>query len=362
MKKAIFLLLAIVFFTSCQDDMKFESIQSDDTVLTTKELNQNANYTATLVLHDEVYHQSTDADRDVNTKCDFDYYRPTERKGEVLPVVVVLHEGAFLSGNNSDFVAEKMSKDFARSGYAVANMNYRLINNLRVLVSKEATRRYIMEAVAHVRLGIQHLRQNADNLLIDTSRIYVIGWSSGAIIANSLVYTDRDEAFSYVAPKHRNNFNNNEIFDAPLHLAGIVSIGGALLMQNHVDDEDVANTKILMIHGTVDDMVPIGEGTPCERYQKGNDIELPTFSPTLKIGNQTYSIGSEINIPDWMSERIVKTVLSPVYGSRAIFNLTESPNVKMIEIEGGNHAFFLTNGAFNANYNAIKTRIENFIQ
>lgn len=73
--------------------------------------------------------------------------------------------------------------------------------------------------------------------------------TAGGIIATHLAYTDKDEAFSYVAPKHRNNFVNNEAFDIPLNLAGIVSISGCI-MQTHVDDEAVANTKLLMIHRT----------------------------------------------------------------------------------------------------------------
>ncbi len=359
MKKLLFFyfLLAIVV-SSCSERM--EVVKNDTTAMTEKEVSKIGKHQAQNFLSDEQYLQSQDADNDFVNKCDFDFYRPSDLKDKKLPLIIFLHEGAFVTGDKHGFVAEVMSKDLARQGFAVANCNYRLINNPRALVSKESTHRYIMQAAAQIRLGIQNLKQRAD-LGIDTNKIYVIGWSAGAILANTLLFTDREEALNYVSEGHRNNFIHNDAFDIPLNLAGVVSIGGAL-MANDIDDEDLATTRCLLIHGTNDDILPMGFDFPLARYRNGINIDLPAIQPTVRVAGQSYGLGFNLHIPSWGPDLFMKGFTSKVYGSAAIMDLSSHKNLSMVEIEGGSHSFFLTDNHFNKNYAMMMQRIKKFIK
>lgn len=360
MRIILFLLITLTLLTSC-NEKKLQIVKNDVRTLSAKELTRMGQYTVLEVLSNDVYHQSDDADKDPNGKCTYDFYRPKELRGKKLPLVIFLHEGGFVFGDRTDFVPTKMCKDLARAGFAVANMNYHLINNPRALISKEATHRYIMEAVAEVRLGIQNLKQQADDLVIDTNKIYVMGWSAGGAIANALLFTDREEALNYVASEHRNDFKHNDAFDVPLHLAGVIAIGGCL-MADDADDTDLENTKCLLVHGTEDDMIPSGYDYPLKRYGKGINADLPVVTPTIKVGGQTISLGFNLHTPDWMSELVMNAFTTKVYGSRAIWDLVENPNVTMLEVKGGSHDFFLTDASFNENYKSIFKVIQRFIK
>jgi acetyl esterase/lipase len=361
-KKLFFMLITLGFLlSSCSE--RHEFIKNKTEVLSEKEMRGMGKYTALDVMTNEVYHQSDDADEDITNKCEFDFYRPEELKGKVLPLVIFLHEGAFVTGNKNGFVPKKISKDLARMGYAVANMNYRLINNPRALMSKEATHRYLMQSVAQVRLGIQELKKMATkDLLIDTSKIYVMGWSAGGIIANSLLFTDREEALNYVSSGHRNNFIHNEAFDIPLNLAGVISIGGAL-MANDVDDQELKKSRCLMFHGTNDDMIPIGNERPLKRYTKGPTIDLSVIKPKIETNDgKKISFGFDFHIPDLVPQIAVRLLTSEVYGSEAILDMSGSKNIQLIEIKDGSHAFFLSENHFNENYKQMMKRIKDFIK
>jgi predicted esterase len=361
MTKKLFFIVTILGFLVSSCNGRLEVVKNNMKVLGEKELTGGSKYQAALISPNDQYLQSQDADEDFVDKCDFDFYYPNNVRGKKLPLVVYLHEGGFVTGDKSGFVAEAMSKDFARMGFAVANCNYRLINNPRALVSKESTHRYIMQAVAQVRLGIRNLKLRADELHIDTNKVYVIGWSAGGVIANTLLFTDREEALSYVAPGHRNNFIHNDAFDIPLNLAGVVSIGGAL-MADDVDDEDLVNTRCLLIHGTNDDMLPMGIDYPLQRFRKEANIDLPALLPMLTAGNNVFGLNFKIHIPSWMNQAVMNGFTTKVYGSSAILDLSNHKNLSMIEIKDGSHVFFMTDEHFNQNYKTMMKRIQKFIQ
>jgi predicted esterase len=360
MKNFIFLLFSFSLF-SCNE--RYQTIAFSDTPITEKDMQKTAKFgMVEQVLTNHIYHQATEVESDDNTRCTFDLYRPRKMKGKKVPLVLVLHEGAFLTGDKSDFLSETMSKDLCRSGgFAVANCNYRLLRSPRVIFDKSFTRQKVNEAISDIRLAVRHFKENNELYLIDTTQIYVCGWSAGAIIANHLLFSDLDESLDYNSKKRRINFNNMEAYETDLGLAGVISIGGCLL-NNSVDDDDLAKTKVLLIHGEKDDIVPLGFGPPLQRYRTAQTIDLGGISLGIedKKGNE-YKTKTTFKIPDWFMRKTVDLLTTEVYGSQAIFEQSPNQNMTLLEVKNGTHSFFITNGSFNKTYLDMRKKIIQFI-
>jgi predicted esterase len=359
----IFIPLVFLSFVALGCQERHQTIPYTEAVLTEGDMEKTAKFgTVDQILDDYVYHQSTDVENDDNTKCTFDLYRPSKLKGKTIPLVIVLHEGAFLTGDKTDFVSESLSKDLCRSGgFAVANCNYPLLRSPRVLFDKSFTHKKINEAIADIRLAVQYFREKSTDYLIDSSKIYVCGWSAGAILANHLVFSDLDESLDYNAKNRHVDFNNSDAYATDLKLAGVISIGGGLLSKC-VDDADVAKTRLLLIHGELDDIIPIGFGPPLQRFRNAQSIDLGGISMGVEDnkGNE-HSTTVKLKIPAWITRTSIDLLTTKMYGSAAIFDLTPSNNVTLLEIKNGGHSFFLTKGRLNKTYTAMRKKMIQFI-
>jgi poly(3-hydroxybutyrate) depolymerase len=352
----------MLFFASCGTE-RYQTIEADTDLFSIEEMNSDAPFgSIDEILHDTPYHQSQDAETDDNPRRKFNLFRPNGAEGKI-PLVLVLHEGAFLDGSRNDFVADKIAKDLCRfGGFSSATLDYTLIRNPMALIDKSFTHKKINEAVADIRIAIQHFKDNANKYAIDEKRIYVVGWSAGGIIANSLVFTDLNEALDYNSQNRHVEFKGSESYKQPLGLAGVVSIGGALLA-NQCDDSDLGSCKLMLWHGGKDDLVPYGKGPVLQRFRGKQGIDLP--SPTVGIEDEnghTQTLKFKLNISAWLTNAVGNLVTTDVYGSKAIYDLNEgNENVSMVLVHGGSHSFFLTDGSFNKTYLQMREKMIAFI-
>lgn len=93
-----------------------------------------------------------------------DLYLPAEQSKEPLPLIIWVHGGAWLGGNKNNCPARR----FARLGYTVASINYRL--------SQHAT---FPAQIEDCKAAVRHLRANADKYNIDPNRFGAWGASAG---------------------------------------------------------------------------------------------------------------------------------------------------------------------------------------
>jgi acetyl esterase/lipase len=106
-----------------------------------------------------------------------DFYRP--RSSISAPLVVVIHGGSWQSGDNRDFIS--MNRYLSGRGFAVADIIYRL-----------APQAKFPSAVEDTRAAIAFLRNRADKLKIDPTRIVLLGRSAGGQIALTVAYSVND--------------------------------------------------------------------------------------------------------------------------------------------------------------------------
>lgn len=96
-----------------------------------------------------------------------DLYRPREKEGEVLPVIINVHGGGWIYGNKEGY--RYYCETLAEHGYAVVNMNYRLVPQANFPAPIEDLNK-VMEWVF----------TNAAKYKMNVKHIFAVGDSAGA--------------------------------------------------------------------------------------------------------------------------------------------------------------------------------------
>lgn len=114
-----------------------------------------------------------------STELKFNLIKP--ETGENFPVIVWIHGGGFGPGGLNS--AEGFEDDFTSEGYAIAAVEYRSMLD-----------GYFPAQVEDLKGAIRYLRANASQLNIDPDRIFILGTSSGGLLASLVgVTTDLPE-------------------------------------------------------------------------------------------------------------------------------------------------------------------------
>jgi acetyl esterase/lipase len=113
-----------------------------------------------------------------------DIYYP-KQYGAKVPVVIYVHGGAFRAGDKRDMTLETMTTQLLARGYMVVSLNYRL-------VPQGGTFPFQVE---DVKSAVRYIRGNAAKYQIDTTKIGVIGGSSGGYLVNMMGLCDSSAGF-----------------------------------------------------------------------------------------------------------------------------------------------------------------------
>jgi len=180
------------------------------------------------------------------------------------PLVMMIHGGAFIIGHpRAKKDVELWCDSLAHAGYVAANIQYRLGYNI---VSQKSMIRAGYRAVQDVRAAIRFVKEYHTQLGIDTTCIFLGGNSSGSIAAIHAVYmsdTERPEE-TYGVGKDLESEDlgcldcSGNAYPHDATVAGIVSLWGGVFHPTLIDRNEAV--PMLMIHGTKDKVVPIGEG------------------------------------------------------------------------------------------------------
>lgn len=118
-----------------------------------------------------------------------DLYEPTGDTVSRRPALVVAHSGGFKVGSKTNAVSVDLANRFARKGYVVISINYRLLaltdcGTLGGLISDASGCKYAtMAATSDGQAAVRWLRANAATYRIDPTRVAMMGDSAGALIS-----------------------------------------------------------------------------------------------------------------------------------------------------------------------------------
>ena len=188
------------------------------------------------------------------------------------PVILFIHGGGFLNGDKNLTYAVDFCESFAKRGYVTVSMNYRLTNPFSLFPNRDHQYETILKAVYDAKAAVRYLRkdfENGDNYGIDTSAIFIGGYSAGAITSLHLSYIDDiielpnsvvDNDGSYFNPQSiASSIGGNKGFEGDAgnygyssKVSGVFSYAGALFQPDFIDGDDV---PLATVHGTNDSTV-----------------------------------------------------------------------------------------------------------
>jgi acetyl esterase/lipase len=180
----------------------------------------------------------------------FDLYQPANDSAIKRPLIIWLHGGGFKYGSKNAKEIKIWGNEFAKRGYVVAALNYRLSKKHPVRKFKDLVEA-CYDAVDDVQQAVEYFKTNSVKLNIDTNKIILAGNSAGAVIALQTVYSNRADLQNVIDSNKTiaktGNYN-------PLNIAAVINFWGALF-----DDDWLNRTKvpIVSIAGAKDKIVPI---------------------------------------------------------------------------------------------------------
>jgi dienelactone hydrolase len=168
-----------------------------------------------------------------------DMYRPAGDTQKSRPALVWVHGGSFSGGDKTNVVPVDVANTFAKLGYVVVSINYRLLGSGCVGDPSGCTVAAI-EAKRDAQAAVRWLRANAAAYGIDPTRIGIGGESAGAITATLVGLLSEDVGSS-----------GNPGW--PSTVGGFVSVSGGVPTAAIANAGDAPG---LFFHGSADTIVP----------------------------------------------------------------------------------------------------------
>ena len=188
-----------------------------------------------------VLHFYQNANEVKNENLFFDLFKPQDDSGKKRPLVIIVHGGAFVSGSRDDQTQPIIGycDSLAARGYVVASIDYRIglvlktIRNKMFLDSSDF-KRAVQWGVQDLQAAIQYFKVNAKDYGINPNRIFVVGCSSGAILALQ-----------------------SSIENTKAKPDAVISLWGAVMDKVQIKN---ISAPVLLVHGTRDEIIPFKEG------------------------------------------------------------------------------------------------------
>jgi acetyl esterase/lipase len=214
----------------------------------------------------------------VNEMLQLDFYEPAGDTEIKRPLIIYMHGGGFTDVNQTKTLPHivMFCDSFARRGYTVASINYRLDTSL--------SNRAIINAMYDARAAIRFFKANAATYKIDTAQIFMGGESAGAISSLNVNYIDKPSELLYppVAPYSTDGTvegNSGNPGYSSKTKATLCFCGGtktaALDPVFDTTSMKSSDPPLLQLHGTSDPIIPVQYGL--EVAIRANHVHIPSL-------------------------------------------------------------------------------------
>jgi len=207
---------------------------------------------------------------------EFDLYQPEKTLSQKkLPFVMIINGGSFLGSSNKRPDVVSWCDSLSRQGFIAAAINYR--KGFNPLISggnigpKTGMLRASWRAIQDSRAAIRFFKHHADFYGIDTTQMFLIGSSSGGIIALHAAFMKGDETIPEATQcgigknniclgsiDSSSNFHQT-YYQHTSDVKGVISLWGGINDLSYINFDNP--TEVLLIHGENDQIIPLEYGT-----------------------------------------------------------------------------------------------------
>ena len=194
-----------------------------------------------------------------------DVYQPANDTVKNRPVIVYQFGGGFVIGWRSEPDIPQFCTYFAKLGYVVVSIDYRIGLNA---TDTNSTLRAFYRGVQDERSALRFLSQNAQHFGIDTTRIILTGTSAGCFCGFANTYMNQSDWPPCIhgtssEPTDLGCMDCSGNTDLGLHIPrpfAMINMWGAILDTNMITVPK--SIPLVSFQGTLDDLVPYTYGYP----------------------------------------------------------------------------------------------------
>lgn len=219
-----------------------------------------------------------------------DIYQPTNDLSEERPLIILAHGGTFVAGFRFNPTMMFLGEEFAKRGYVVASIDYRLMSVFDLL-DYNSSMDGVCEAIGDGRSAVRYFKKTiaeGNPYRINPDHIYFGGNSAGAVIAmhvGLMQESDVQDEIMLSILEQNGGFegdSGNDGYTSTVN--GVISLAGAIHNTDFITEEDLG-FPIISCHTVNDGTVP---------YQCGEALGISTV-PQLCGAGAVKSRTDELN-------------------------------------------------------------------
>jgi len=227
-----------------------------------------------------------------------DIYQPSGDTACLRHLIIFAHGGAFFEGTKNDGDMDFFAHRFAQRGYVCASINYRLASSVIDLYDSAQIFKYTYQCVSDYKAAIRYFYKSAsqgNHWNIDTTAIFLIGNSAGAIAADFIALLDSlnelQPAYQTIVTANGGIDGNSGNSGYSTKISAYGSLAGAII---GVDWIKPGAPPMVLCQGTADATVPYNCGQALTQYTGGlfptiNMCGSGQMAPQLNTVGATYS-------------------------------------------------------------------------
>ena len=240
---------------------------------------------------------------------------------------------------------------FAKRGYVVASISYRLMNILDLIISS-STLNGVARALCDGKAAIRYFRKSVvegNEYNIDPNQIYFGGNSAGAIIAIHAALMKKEEVEDpelIIAMENNGGFEGNRGnpgFSSDVR--GAISLAGGIANLDFINPSDF-NSLLITCHGDLDNTVvyycgePLSGTVPIELCGGGAILE---HSSLIGFGNHHHLLFEGEDHTPWSWDGVIESQMISFVSENLFNNLDCANSTKINDGDSDENVFILPN-------------------
>lgn len=238
----------------------------------------------------------------VNAQQKLDVYLPANRSSATTYTCILIHGGSWKSGDKTDFNTDIATLKTLVGNYAIINLNYSLANGSSILLQQQ---------IDDINTAINFIHSKANEYVINTSKIGIIGASAGAHLSllKSYKYNTDNKIKAVVdlfGPTNMDWMYTSHPYPTIaqpiiLNVMGTTPILNSTTYFNASPINFVTSTvpPTIIFHGTSDEVVPISES-----------LNLKNALTSMGVSHEYYTYTGEAH--GWVGSNLTDTYIKAI--------------------------------------------------